>query len=440
MGQRQLKSITRKAALDNFSSAELLDQLLIVIAARSWIMLCIIGAILIAALSWGFAGSIPVQIDGMGIIIEKNAPLRIANTTATGAVLKSMANPGDVLEAGTEILIFGNPAANTDVKQAKETLESLIAQDKDDTKEEQDAFDKLKASIDLQTTAANETIEKTRELLALYQTQVKEYEKLSKDKLIPSSQLTSAQATLFSAQENERNLVASLAQYQSQLQTQQAENAALQSTRTTAIQNARSNLAKAESNQSLNNSFKAPMRCRVVSMLVNTGDFVSPGTDLLIAIPLPPTSDKDASTQQAIGFVNYGTGKEVKPGMLVQVSLPFASSTEYGFIKGTVRSASTFATDEDALANQVGSSSLADIISTSTSGVPMQVMVDLITDDSTQSGFAWTSANGFPGKIPQLSECQIKITTHYERPIDLVLPWFKQILGIDSEPDLPSST
>jgi hypothetical protein len=30
-----------------------------------------------------------------------------------------------------------------------------------------------------------------------------------------------------------------------------------------------------------------------------------------------------------------------------------------------------------------------------------------------------------------MSECDIKIFTSEDKPIDLVLPWFKQILGID---------
>ena len=204
MGQRQLKSIVRKEAMDNFSSSELLNQQLVVIAARSWILLAVIGAVLLAAIIWGFAGSIPVQIDGVGIIIEKNTPLRIANPTATGSVIERKVKPGDIVEAGDTLLIFGNPTTETDLKQAKSELAQLIEQDKIEYAQEQNSYSKLEKSISLQTSAAQETIKRTRELLALYKKQVQDYQKLSKDQLIPTSQLTTATSNaLLSSREPE---------------------------------------------------------------------------------------------------------------------------------------------------------------------------------------------------------------------------------------------
>ena len=66
-----------------------------------------------------------------------------------------------------------------------------------------------------------------------------------------------------------------------------------------------------------------------------------------------------------------------------------------------------------------------------TGGVALQITIDLTIDEETASGLAWTSRKGFPTALPRMSECDIKVFTREDRPIDLILPWFKQLLGID---------
>ena len=299
MGQRQLKTIARKEALDNFSSAELLDQLLVVITARSWILLIVIGAILAAAGVWSFVGRIPVQIDGMGIIIEENAPLRISSPNATGAVIERKVQSGDVVEAGTELLTIGSPVTQSTLEQAQKQLDTVLQQDKLEFAQEEESYAKLEKTVGLQTDAANQTIKQTRKLLELYEEQVKNYEELSKEKLIPSSDLTTARSTLYSAQQSESTLLATLSSYQSQLQTQHEQNIASRAQRIAQIQTARASLAEAQSNRSLNTAFVAPIRCRIVTVLVNIGDFITPGTDVFLVVPMP--SDSKASPIIPIG-------------------------------------------------------------------------------------------------------------------------------------------
>ena len=84
------------------------------------------------------------------------------------------------------------------------------------------------------------------------------------------------------------------------------------------------------------------------------------------------------------------------------------------------------------MARQVGSSSLAKKIM-STSTVPLRVTLELAYDSSTQSGLAWTSGAGFPGQIPPLTECTVQITTRTQRPIQILIPWLKKQMGIDSD-------
>jgi hypothetical protein len=61
--------IFRKVALDRLSSPEQIDQLLQLTPARDWLFLSAILALLIAAVIWGFAGTVTSQTIGHGVIV-----------------------------------------------------------------------------------------------------------------------------------------------------------------------------------------------------------------------------------------------------------------------------------------------------------------------------------------------------------------------------------
>ncbi|MDG1899330.1 MAG: hypothetical protein P8I74_05645, partial [Phycisphaerales bacterium] len=154
----------------------------------------------------------------------------------------------------------------------------------------------------------------------------------------------------------------------------------------------------------------------------------------LRVLPVRSAEDLEKQDDQVVGFVNFHLGMDIEPGMPVQVAIPFAESTRYGFVKGTIEKVATYTSDRAAVAQQVGSESLAALIEQSTGNVPLMIEVALERDESTPSGYAWTTGSGFPEVIPDLSVVAVKVTTRYERPVDMVLPWFKTLLGIDVRP------
>ena len=188
---------------------------------------------------------------------------------------------------------------------------------------------------------------------------------------------------------------------------------------------------------SLNATIRAPFEIEIVDVMVHEGDFVSQGLDVITALRVLPAESAETNAEksdQVLGFVNFHLGMDIEPGMPVQVAIPFAESTQYGFVKGVIEKVATYTSDRAAVAQQVGSESLAAVIAQSTGDVPLMIQVALEHDESTPSGLAWTTGSGFPEVIPDLSVVGVKVTTRYERPVDMVLPWFKTLLGIDRRP------
>jgi HlyD family secretion protein len=121
-------------------------------------------------------------------------------------------------------------------------------------------------------------------------------------------------------------------------------------------------------------------------------------------------------------------GKRVKKGMEVQISPATVRQEEYGFIKGRVVSVSEFPSTYEQINRLLKNDVLVkDLMS---DGAPIQVMVDLIPDEKTVSGFKWSSPAGPPIRLNTGTMCSASIIVEKRHPISLVIPVFKKaVLG-----------
>lgn len=435
MSQRKIQAITRSEAQAHLSSAELLDQAMVVVKGRSWILLAVIVAILVAAAVWGFVGRIPREINGVGVTARGGLPIIMENADVTGAVLSVPIKPGQIVRAGETIATIGSPRAIQAIVQAQANVDSLLAQEKASAAAESDSLAKLAVSTKLQIDAANRSLASNKILMALYEKQVSASKTLSEQQLIPKSQLIADQSTLFRAQEQESSLTAQISQFRATLQQAETQSASIQSSRQSAIAAAQAQLETAKQAKNANEKILAPMDCEVLAILVQKGQFVTPGAPIGTVISTSDLADDakpgDDPVDHAIGFIPFAKGVQVKPGMTAEIALPFAKSTEYGFIKGVVRDVDAYASSEASITAMLGNENLTNVVRNTTGGVALRITIDLIKDENTVSGLAWTSRDGFPSQLPRMAECDIKIFTRSDKPIDLILPWFKQLLGID---------
>ena len=56
-------------------------------------------------------------------------------------------------------------------------------------------------------------------------------------------------------------------------------------------------------------------------------------------------------------------------------------------------------------------------------------VVELETDSSTESGFAWSTRSGWPGTIEPGTILELQVVYAVDRPIELLLPWIRSLLG-----------
>ena len=436
MSQRNIASIARSEAMSQFSSTEQLDQRLVVVRGAAWLLLLLSAAFIGLALVWGFLGQVPRTIEGEGIIVPRDTrPVEVMSASASGGVIELIVPEFEDVKAGEPIVRLRNEDLGIALANARRHLSDLQAQDRTLAASEDQILAKRKSSRDEQIAMSRTIIEQTSQLVKMFEEEVKDIEALVKDRLVPRSQLVSTRSNLFSSmqqviqqqtQESQVNI-----EYQSLVNT--TEQSRLD--RMQAIASAQDQVKSAETKIATSTVIHAPISGRVLEHAVDLGSSVQAGT--LVTSIRPHGESKDAPIE-VIAYVPFGLGKQIKAGMDVQVSLSYAKPSRYGYIEGTVDRVGEFvagATTEIHL----GSSDLAQSMA-KTLGPMLEVVVKMKMDPETATGLSWTSGKGYPKPIDFPSLCGIRVITSMDRPIDLVLPWLKDVIGLDPEPSVLTQT
>jgi HlyD family secretion protein len=100
----------RRAAIEKLASPERLDVLMKVTSPKGWVAVATIAFILVCAIIWSVAGSIPTRVDAQGVLVTAGDPV------TTGAVIAVLEPPSPSLEP----VVFVNPTIGKRIKPGME--------------------------------------------------------------------------------------------------------------------------------------------------------------------------------------------------------------------------------------------------------------------------------------------------------------------------------
>ena len=114
----------------------------------------------------------------------------------------------------------------------------------------------------------------------------------------------------------------------------------------------------------------------------------------------------------------------MKPGMEAMVYPSTVNRQEYGHIKGTVLEVSDYVISSEEMANQIGDNSLVQMFQQK--GPVVRVLCELEKDNSTVSGYRWSSEKGAEVEVPEGTIVSVDVVTDYKAPISMVIPYLKE--------------
>jgi multidrug efflux pump subunit AcrA (membrane-fusion protein) len=159
----------------------------------------------------------------------------------------------------------------------------------------------------------------------------------------------------------------------------------------------------------------SPFRGIAVAVSVAGGQVLSVGT------PVASVERRDAPDDRLVAmlFVPADESVGVAPGDPAQLAVSSAPPQAFGLLRGRVRSISPYPLTAQALIGLLG-----DPLAVQTyvrGGAPRQVVVDLIPDPTTRSGFAWTSTGGPPYALRSQVKTVGTIVLGAKSPVSFIL-------------------
>ena len=163
----------------------------------------------------------------------------------------------------------------------------------------------------------------------------------------------------------------------------------------------------------------SPHGGRVVEVMVGEGDFVQQGSRILNVEPAD-------ATLEAVLYAPFSEGKKVQDIMEVEIALSTVRPEQFGYLLGRVKSVSEFPITEQGMVRVLGAPEVARQFALE--GQPYEITVELLTDPESPNGYRWSS-RGPDVQVESGTACTGRIVIERQRPISLVIPFFKKTLG-----------
>lgn len=160
----------------------------------------------------------------------------------------------------------------------------------------------------------------------------------------------------------------------------------------------------------------------VQEVVADVGSVVGEGGEVV------KVKGQETDTIDAICYIPVGEGKKVLPGMDVMIYPTTVNKQEYGHMKGSVRSVASYVTSAADMQKTLGNDNLVEAFLSN--GPVVEVVCSIETDDSTASGYYWSSKKGKDITLTEGTMLTASVVTENKAPITMLIPYLKEKLTV----------
>ena len=409
----------RARAIDSASSPDTINRVAPIAPARLWIVTAGVATALAAFLSWGFLGSISINVRGTGILIEGTMVVA-AEAPTDGRIAELRVRPGDRVAQGDVLAVVSNPALEAAFEDAESAARRLREQDAQMTEAEDRSIAAAVGALETREKECRVRVERATATSAEYAAAIATKRDLVKQGLL-------AEADLLGNINTQLEIERSLSEARADLQHVAAERADLairhrqeRQRRGNAIADADAAVRQSRARLASERNVVAPRPGKVVQLLRSAGDVVRRGSSIAVV------SDAGDGLLRCYAFFPLAEGKRVRGEMRARVDPTIAGRERFGSIRGSVREVEPVVGSRESLSRVINSPEVVQEIEKRYGGI-VSAVIDLETDPSTPSGLRWSGGAGYGRPLSPGTLCEVDVVTEDVAPISLLLPWIRQV-------------
>jgi|GEM_PF-4951421 len=406
--EKKTKSLLKRHVL-----ADELDSMMVVVRPKGWLAIYSGLAILLIIIIWSFVGRIPIIVSGLAISLSSEGTY-VVIARAQGTVVEILAHSGQEVKKGDVLVKVADPISYLAIQVQEQKIEVM-----------QTNLKELREKIAQEDKDRQESIQKkiTSEEFALANSEgtIPYLEKDLESKIRLNEQGIISQPDVEKARTELIRTKNAIQQHKANILSLQADKAVAY--RAGEIKVAESALFDAKNQlerQMLERSFleiRSDKDGTILEIDVAIGNQVKEG-QVVATVELPLTEGQQLRFYAAIGG-EYGV--LLKEKLPVQIEVAGIDPKQYGYLLGKIDFVSPYPVSQAEMTAAVANPQLAEFLKGGQQAV-YSLSIVLIPDESTQSGFAWTTRYGPPKKISTGTLAIARIVVEEKRPIFYVLP------------------
>lgn len=411
----------RKEALEEITNPEHLNQLIQVTSKKSWIFLFTLSALLLSVVLWSIFGTVTQRIKGQGIILAMKGSLYNAVAPEGEAqIIQIAVKLGDEVKRDDIIAYLLRPNLENQVVITEKYLETLKAK-----------YQQLSVSSKEEIAQRQKNLAEQNKILQRIITEQKQ-NLIHIDDLLRTRQIYLQKGLV-----TKQDVVATLQDlYRTKSQIENAREQTIQNriNESTFIDEWRERLRQLDltirekqkeldnlkAQLKLSHHVYSPITGVVTGIQAQVGDVVKTG------MPVASISTINKGLD-AITYIPLEDGKRVKTEMVALVTPSTIKKEEFGSIVGRVVSVGQYPSTSNSMMATLQNPDL--VKKFIKEQPPIEIRVHLLTDSQTYSGLKWTSSKGPHQYITPGTFVETRINVRQQRPISLILPALKKLLG-----------
>jgi HlyD family secretion protein len=406
-----------------FASPDHLDQRINLIPPAMRVMALSATVLVIAGLVWAVFGSVPTRATGRGVLLADGKASHTVQPVVSGPVIELLVTRGQQVEQDALIARIEQVSLNTQlasntarVAVMEQNLARLKAAHENELAKSEMSYRRQSAAAEEQISAGKVRAAALKEILTAD-------EALMQRGLVNRMEVANARSQYDQTMQEVANATARAVQIESQREQKRDLLADIERQKQEDIDALKAEGARLQSEVAIGSAVKAPVAGRVEEIRVGRGDVVSPGTVLVTIGQVNPGSF------EILAVFSNNTAKRIVPGMDTHIRPVSVKKEEHGSMRGRVRSISELSISKAELDAILRNSELTNNLMGDTA--PLLAKIEVFLDKGTPSGFAWWGGQGPPFPVTRGTRVDVDVLIDHRRPIALIIPAFRQLLGLE---------